>query len=100
VITDSRAISASESVLSYFEGYKLGTIIGTPSAGTNGNINTINLSGVYNIIFTGMHVVKHDGSRFHGVGTTPDIIVERTILGIRDGRDELLEKAMELARKQ
>jgi hypothetical protein len=97
VIVDSRAISAAESFLSYFEKYKLGIIIGQPSAGTNGNINSVNFSGIYNVIWTGMHVVKHDGSQHHGVGIIPNVLIERTVKGIREGRDEFLEKAIELA---
>jgi C-terminal processing protease CtpA/Prc len=79
------------------EHYKLATIIGQPTAGTNGNINNISLPGGYNVIFTGMKVVKLDGSQHHGVGAKPDIYVNKTIKGIREGRDEYLEKAMEVA---
>lgn len=97
-IIDGRAISYAESFLGYIEGYNLATIIGQPSAGTNGNVNHFKLSGGCGIYFTGMKVLKHNGSQHHGIGILPDIYVEKTIKGVREGRDEFLEKAMEIAR--
>jgi len=46
---------------------------------------------------TGMKVVKHDGSQHHGVGIQPNVFVSKTIGGVREGKDEFLEKALELA---
>ena len=96
-ITDGRAISYAESFMGFIEGYHLATIIGQPTAGTNGNINPFQLFGGYTINWTGMKVVKHDGSQQHGVGILPDIYMQKTIEGVREGRDEFLEKAIEVA---
>lgn len=98
-LTDGRAISYAESYMSFIEHYKLATIVGQPTAGTNGNVNTFALPGRYYIRWTGMRVVKHDGSRHHGVGIIPHVRVERTIKGVRAGRDEFLEKAVEIIDK-
>ena len=95
-LTNGRAISYSETIMSAVESYKLGTIIGEPSAGTNGNINEVKLNGNYIFKFTGMRVLKHNGSQLHGIGIIPDILVNRTIQGIREKRDEYLEKAIEV----
>ena len=46
-----------------------------------------------------MKVQKHDGAQHHGVGIKPHVYVERTIRGLGEGRDEFLEKALELAGK-
>lgn len=97
-ITNGQAISYAESFMGYIEGYQLATIVGQPTAGTNGNVNPFSLPGRYNISWTGMKVLKHDGSQHHGIGILPDIYVEKTIQGIKDGRDEFLEKALEIAR--
>ncbi|MDO5522469.1 MAG: S41 family peptidase, partial [Bacteroidia bacterium] len=97
-ITDGRAISYAESFMGYIEGYKLATIIGQPTAGTNGNVNQFELNGGYIITFTGMKVTKHNGSQHHGIGILPDIYLTKTIKGISEKRDEFLEKAIELAR--
>lgn len=98
-ITDGRAISYAESFMGYIEGYKLATIIGQPTAGTNGNVNQFELNGGYVISFTGMKVTKHNGSQHHAIGILPDIYLTKTIKGISERRDEFLEKAIELAKK-
>jgi C-terminal processing protease CtpA/Prc len=95
-VTDGRAISYAESCLGIIEHYKLGEIVGGPTAGTNGNVNPFALPGGYTIVWTGMKVLKHDGSRHHGVGIKPTIPVSRTIPGVAAGRDELLEKAIDV----
>jgi len=94
-ITDGRAISYAESCMGIVEYYKLGEIVGGPTAGTNGNINPFTLPGGYTLVWTGMKVLKHDGSQHHGVGIRPTIPVSRTRAGVAAGRDELLERAVQ-----
>lgn len=95
-ITDENAISYTESVLLIVKHYNLATIVGQPSAGTNGSINSINLPNGFQLNFTGMKVTNGDGSRHFGVGVLPDVYVEKTIEGVLKGRDEFLEKAIEI----
>ncbi|MBN1224052.1 MAG: peptidase S41 [Candidatus Aminicenantes bacterium] len=95
-ITDGRAISYAESFLSFIEYYKLGEIVGQPTAGANGNVNPFSLPGGYTIAWTGMKVLKHDGSQHHLIGIQPTVPCERTVGGVLEGRDELLERALEL----
>lgn len=96
-LIDGQAISYAESFMSFIENYKLATIIGQPTAGTNGNVNSFALPGGYSISWTGMRVQKHDGTTHHGVGIQPNIYVQKTIKGVQEGRDEFLEKAVEVA---
>jgi C-terminal processing protease CtpA/Prc len=96
-LTDGTAISAAESFMGFIEGYKLATIVGQPTAGTNGNVNPFKLPGNYSISWTGMKVIKHDGSQQHGIGILPNVYVSKTIRGLQEGRDEFLEKALEIA---
>ena len=42
--------------------------------------------------------VRPDGSRLHGVGIRPAVAVTRTLKGLAAGRDEALDKAVELVR--
>lgn len=95
-IIDGRSINYAESYMSFIEGYKLATIVGQPTAGTNGNVNPFNLLGNYNISWTGMKVVKHDGTQLHGIGILPDFYVNKTIEGIKQEKDEFLDKAIEV----
>lgn len=96
-LTQGSAVSYAESYMGYVQGYHLATIIGEPTAGTNGNINPFELPGGYQIVWTGMKVTKQDGSQLFGIGFIPDVLVHKTIRGIKEGRDEFLEKAIEIA---
>jgi C-terminal processing protease CtpA/Prc len=98
-LLDGRAISYAESFMSFIEHYDLATIVGQPSAGTNGNVHNFQVPGGYTISWTGMKVFKHDGSQLHGVGILPDVYVKKSIHGVRENKDEFLEKAIELARQ-
>jgi C-terminal processing protease CtpA/Prc len=99
-LTDGRAISYAETYLGIVEHYKLGDIVGSPTAGTNGNINPFTLPGGYRVVFTGMKVLKHDGSQHHGIGIQPTVPVTRTIAGVVEGKDEVLERAVDLVSRQ
>jgi C-terminal processing protease CtpA/Prc len=95
-LTDGRAISYAESYMGIIEAYRLAEIVGEPTAGTNGNVNPFTLPGSYTIVWTGMKVLKHDGSQHHGIGIKPTVPVARTIKGVREKRDEQLERAIEV----
>jgi hypothetical protein len=99
-VVDGRAVSYAETWMGMVEAGHLGTIVGEPTAGTNGNIANMLLLGGYSLTFTGMKTLKHDYSRHHGVGIHPDIPVSRTIAGLVAGRDEALEKAIEVVSRR
>jgi hypothetical protein len=100
-LTDGRAISYAESVMGYVADHKLGTIVGGTTAGTNGNVATFSLPGGFVVSFTGMRVTRHDGrTPHHLAGVAPDVPVAPTLAGLRAGRDEVLERAIALARAQ
>jgi C-terminal processing protease CtpA/Prc len=94
----SGAISYAESVMGIVEAYHLGELVGEATAGCNGNINRFALPGGIEASWTGMRVLKHDGSEHMGVGIKPSVPVALTIAGIRSGRDEVLERGVEIAR--
>ena len=95
-LTNASAISYAESCMSIVAHYQLGEIIGSPTAGANGNVNPFALPGGWQISWTGMRVMNHDDSQHHVRGVQPTIAMEPTIAGIKAGRDELLDKALEL----
>jgi C-terminal processing protease CtpA/Prc len=95
-VTDGRAISYAETCLGMIEANKVAPIVGAPTAGTNGNVNPFALPGGYRVSWTGMKVSKQDGSQHHGVGILPTHPVSRTLKGVAEGRDEFLEKAIEV----
>ena len=97
-ITNGGAISYSESILSVVAGNRLAEIVGSPTAGANGNISFFDLPGGYQVSWTGMKVTNADGSRHYLRGIRPNVPATRTIAGIRAGRDELLDRAVRLVK--
>ena len=78
-LTDWNAISYAENYLLYVEHYHLADIVGTPTAGTTGNIAPFALPGDYLVLWTALKVQKHDGSRFHGVGIHANVPAAPTL---------------------
>jgi len=72
------------------------TIIGSQTAGADGDISNIYLPGRLSTTISGIGVYYPDGRETQRIGIVPDIVVKPTIKGIREGRDELLEKAIEI----
>ena len=99
-LTDGRAISYAETVMGIVEHYKLGEIVGGPTAGTNGNVNPFTLPGGFTITWTGMKVLKHDGSQHHGIGIVPTVPASRTRKGVAEGKDEILLRGLEVVKAQ
>ena len=98
-LTHGGAISYAESTMGIVENYKLGEIVGEATAGTNGNVNPFELPGGYSLSWTGMKVLKHDGSQHHGVGIAPTVPAVRTQAGVAAGRDEVLERGILLLKQ-
>ena len=74
-------------------------VLGSTTAGADGNVSGITLPGNIFTYISGIGVLYPDGSETQRVGIIPDIKMEPTIKGIRDGKDELLDKAVELINK-
>ncbi len=72
------------------------TIIGSTTAGADGNVSTIFLPGGLRTMISGIGVYYPDGTETQRIGIVPDIVVRPTINGVKHGRDELMEKAIEI----
>ncbi|TFE00538.1 S41 family peptidase [Jeotgalibacillus salarius] len=95
-LSDGLAISYAETLLGIAENNELGTIVGQPSAGTNGNVNGFKLMEHITIYYTGMKVLKGDGSQHHLIGIQPDVPVNYTLESVKNGKDDFIEKALEV----
>lgn len=73
--------------------------IGSQTSGADGDVSYLSLPGGYVDKMTGLGVFYPDGRPTQRVGIKIDIVLNRTIEGIRDGRDELLERALEEVRR-
>ena len=69
-------------------------VIGSTTAGADGNVSAFYLPGGIRTLISGVGVYYPDGRETQRVGIIPDIEVKPTIKGIMEGRDELLEKAI------
>lgn len=94
-LIDIRAISAAEHTCLTLEAVNGTTFIGTPTNGANGNVTTFYLPGNIAGTFTGMDVRHADGRQLQRVGIQPDIVVSPTPEGLRAGKDEVLDRAVE-----
>ena len=99
MLIDENAISQSEHTCMFFEAATDVTFIGTPTTGANGDVTTMVLPGNLVVGFTG-HDVRHaDGRQLQRLGIQPHIKAEKTIRGIVDGKDEVLQMAVEYLQK-
>lgn len=72
------------------------TIIGSTTAGADGNTSTIYLPGGLMTMISGIGIYYPNGRETQRIGIIPDVEIKPTIKGIKEGRDELLEKAIEI----
>lgn len=95
VLINEFAISQSEHTGLFFETAADVTFVGSSTQGANGDITNTVLPGGLLLHFTG-HDVRHaDGRQLQRVGLQPHIHARPTAAGLRAGRDEVLERALE-----
>lgn len=70
-------------------------VIGSTTAGADGNVSDFTLPGGIRSRISGIGVYYPDGTETQRIGIVPDIVKEPTIQGIKNGRDEVLERAIE-----
>jgi len=99
MLIDERAISQSEHSGLMYRTANGTLFIGEPTTGANGDVTYFMAPGGIRINFSGHDVRWPDGRQLQRVGLQPDIPIAPTIQGIREGRDEVLERAVEYLRK-
>ncbi len=70
--------------------------VGSQTAGADGNVSEIIFPGDYKTYMTGIGVYYPDGRETQRIGIVPDVEVKPTIAGLKLGKDEVLEKAIEV----
>jgi C-terminal processing protease CtpA/Prc len=95
MLIDERAMSQAEHAGLFFEAANGTRFIGSRTAGANGDVTRFTIPGGITVRFSG-HDIRHaDGRQLQRVGLIPDVEVKPSIQGVRAGRDEVLEKALE-----
>ena len=100
VIVNEETISQAEYTAMAFRAGDNTVIIGSQTQGADGNLSLIPLPGGLKAGISGIGVYYPDGRGTQRIGIVPDIEVKPTIQGIREGRDELLEKAIEIIKNE
>ena len=75
------------------------TVIGSTTAGADGNVSGFYLPGNIRTMISEIGIYYPDGTETQRIGIVPDIEIKPTIEGIRNNKDELLKKAIELIKE-
>jgi C-terminal processing protease CtpA/Prc len=74
-------------------------LLGSQTAGADGNASKIVLPGGLNTLLTSLGVYYPDRGETQQVGLRLDVTLRPTVAGIRAGRDELCDRAVELIQR-
>ena len=94
VLMDEHSASLSEYTIMCLRTGDNVIVMGEESIGTDGDVTYLPLPGNVSMSFTGLGFYTPEGGQTQRIGLSPDIRVEPTIQGIKDGRDELKEAAI------
>lgn len=93
VLLNEKSISQSEWTAMCFQTAGNTTIIGSQTAGADGNTFEFDFKG-FHTLFSGIGVYYPDKRETQRIGIVPDIEVKPTIEGIQKGKDEVLDRAL------
>jgi len=94
VLVDELTQSSAEYHAMAFRSVPRTTVIGSTTAGADGNVSQFSLPGGPSTMISGLGIFYPDKKPTQRVGIVPDVEVKPTIAGIRAGRDELVEEAV------
>ncbi len=96
VLVNQNSQSQAEYTAMAFRAGNNTTILGSTTAGADGNVSQLVLPGGLQSMISGIGVYYPDGTETQRIGIVPDLVVKPTIKGIKEGKDEVLEKAIEI----
>ncbi len=79
----------------FFKTIKNAAVIGSQTSGADGGISSYEITIPFKTTFSGKGVYYPDGTETQRIGIKRDIKVKATIAGIQQGKDEVLERAIE-----
>ena len=94
ILVDETSMSQAEYTAMALRAGPQAVVVGSMTAGADGNVSPIPLPGGLRTMISGIGVFYPDKTPTQRVGIVPDIVVTPTIDGIREGRDEVLEAAL------
>ncbi|KAF5041469.1 Peptidase family S41 [anaerobic digester metagenome] len=96
ILVNEKTISQAEFTAMALRSTPIATVVGSTTAGADGNISPITLPGGIVTNISGIGVYYPDGTETQRVGIVPDVVVNPTLRGFIEGRDEVLEKAVQI----
>ena len=97
ILVDESSQSQAEYTAIAFRSAPNSLVVGSTTAGADGNVSRIGLPGGLRTLISGIGVFYPDRRPTQQVGVVPDLVVQPTIAGIREGRDEVLDAAVSRA---
>ena len=94
ILVDEVSQSQAEYTTMAFRSSPRAVVVGSTTAGADGNVSAIPLPGGFRSMISGIGVFYPDKKPTQRIGMIPDSEVKPTIAGIRAGRDEVLEAAI------
>ena len=91
ILVDEVTQSSAEYTTMAFRSSPRATVIGSTTAGADGNVSAIPLPGGFRSMISGIGVFYPDKKPTQRIGMIPNLEVKPTIAGISAGRDEVLE---------
>lgn len=96
VLVNSQTQSAAEYLVMALSSAEHVTVVGDTTAGADGNVSFVTLPWGIKTAFSGLGIYYPDGTGTQQVGIKIDINCKPTIEGIKNIKDELLEKAIDV----
>ncbi|MFP7655849.1 S41 family peptidase [Chryseobacterium proteolyticum] len=93
-MVDENTQSQAETTTMMFKQHPKAKIIGSHTSGANGDVIRFKIAGL-ETSFSGLGAYYPDQRETQRIGIIPDIIVRPTLKGIKAGKDEVLERALE-----
>ena len=100
LLVNSQTISYAEFTTMSFQTYDNVITIGSQTCAADGDVSRIGLVGGFKTGISGTGIFYPDGTETQRVGVKIDVVIKPTIAGIQQGRDEVLEKALDLLKNQ
>lgn len=97
ILVDEASQSQAEYTAMAFRAAPGAIVVGSTTAGADGNVSAIPLPGGLRGMISGIGVFYPDNRPTQRIGILPDLAVRPTIAGIRAGRDEVLEAGVSRA---
>ena len=96
ILMDETSMSSAEFTIMALRQSPNAVVVGSPSIGADGNVIHLSLPGEIQMAMTGLGVYTPEGEQTQRCGLTPDVECYPTVEGLRQGKDELIDTAVNI----